>query len=52
MSKNIALLTTTYLPIQGGIQHLLYWMLSEIDKNFDKYKKNFDFDSFFFITPI
>jgi len=51
MAKNIALLTTSYLPIQGGVQYLLYWLLKEIDINFERYQKKFGFDNFYLITP-
>ena len=50
MNKNIALLTTTYLPVQGGVQYLLYWILSEIDNNFTYYQKKYDFNNFYLIS--
>lgn len=51
MAKNIALITTSYLPIQGGVQYLLYWFLKEIDINFERYQKKFGFDSFYLVVP-
>jgi len=51
MSSNIAILTTSYLPVQGGIQYLLYWILKEIDENYVEYKKKYCFDNLYFIIP-
>lgn len=51
MAKNIALLTTSYLPIQGGVQYLLYWLLKEIDVNYETYQKKFCFKNIYLIIP-
>jgi len=51
MAKNIAIFTTSYLPIQGGVQYLLYWLLSEIDNNYNYYQDKYNFDNFYFISP-
>lgn len=51
MNKNIAILSTTYLPIQGGIQYLLYWLLKELDNNYFEYKEKYKFDNIYFIIP-
>ncbi len=50
-SKNIAILTTSYLPVQGGVQYLLYWLLKEIDKNYQSYRKQFNINQIYFIVP-
>jgi len=49
--NNVALLTSTYLPVQGGIQYLLYWLLLEIDENYEEYKKRYKIDNLFLISP-
>jgi glycosyltransferase involved in cell wall biosynthesis len=51
MNKNIAILSTTYLPVQGGIQYLLLWLLKELDNNYYEYKKKYNFDNIYFIIP-
>jgi len=51
MGHNIALLTTSFLPIQGGVQYLLYWLLKEIDTNYESYRNEFGFNEFFLIVP-
>ena len=51
MAKNIAILSTSYLPVQGGVQYLLWWLLKEIDNNYLKYKQKYNFDNIYFIIP-
>lgn len=51
MLKNIAVLSTTFLPIQGGVQYLLYWLMKEIDRNYTKYQKIYGFNNFSLIVP-
>ncbi len=44
---NIGIYTTSYLPVIGGIQFELYWLLKAID---DRYQKK-NIDHFVFIAP-
>ena len=51
MGKNIGILSTSYLPIQGGVQYLLYWLLKEIDLNFESYQSKYGFENIYLIVP-
>lgn len=44
---NIAIFTSSYLPVQGGMQYELYWLLKAIDKKF----KSYGIKRFVFIVP-
>jgi len=49
--KNTAIITSSYLPIQGGIQYLLYWLLVEVDNDYDNYMLEFGIDNLSLICP-
>lgn len=50
-NNNAAIITSSYLPVQGGIQYLLYWLLVELDKNYEEYISSFGIDSLSLICP-
>lgn len=49
--KNIAILSSTYLPELGGLQFQIYWLLLELDSKMDHYKKTYGIDNIYFIAP-
>lgn len=51
MPRNLALLSSTYLPDLGGLQFYLQWFLRALDDRFDEFQKIYNFDEFFFFLP-
>lgn len=49
MPKRLAILSSTYLPVLGGIQFYLRWFLKGLDDYFSEFQNQFD--AFYFFLP-